>query len=78
MKMWIPAPVPQIVPPHCYYNPSRPSWLLGGTLDNVLGVDPRECGYTTQPQLCVSTPTYKAEMYLLRDVTVYKSALTGR
>ena len=30
--MWIPGPVPQIVPPHCHYNPSRPCWFLGGNL----------------------------------------------
>ena len=30
--MCIPCPIPYLVPPHCHHNPSRPSWLLGGTL----------------------------------------------
>ena len=39
----------------CYYNPSRPSWLLEGTLRHFLIVDPRECGYAHNPPRCVST-----------------------
>ena len=55
--VWIPGPIPSIVPPHCDYEyTSRPSWLLGGTLEVILVADPRECGYTLQPtSVCLHT-----------------------
>ena len=30
--MWIPVHVPWVVLPRFFHDPSRPSWLLGGTL----------------------------------------------
>ena len=55
----IPRPVPYIVPPHCHYNPSKPSWLLGGRhSETILVADPRESGYNTQPtSVCPHFPS---------------------
>ena len=35
-----PGPIPSIIPPHWHYNPSRPSWLLRGTLEIIVVADP--------------------------------------
>ena len=47
--LWIPGHVPQVVPPHYHYNPSRPSSPLGRvTLETTFVADPRERGTATQ------------------------------
>ena len=67
--MWIPGPAPYMVPPHCHYNPSKRSWLLGGRghSEIIFGVDP-ESAVTCATHLGASphTPTDKA-INLLRD-----------
>ena len=54
--MWVPGPVPQIVPPHCHYNPS----ILAprGHPEVILAADPRACGYAYNPPRCVSTSPF--------------------
>ena len=59
-----------------YDHPSRPSWLLGGTL-TLSSLLTRESAvapyiYTTPPP-CVSTPLLNEEIYLLRDYIYYNT-----
>ena len=65
--MWIPGPVPYIVPPCCRYNPARPSWLLGGTLRLSWALT-LESTVTRATDLGVSPHLPpNEEIYLLRD-----------
>ena len=50
----ITGPVPLIVPPDCHYHLSR--LVARGHSEIIFGVDPRECGYTTQTtSVCLHT-----------------------
>ena len=65
------------MPPHCYYNPSRPSWLLGGTLRiSSLLTPERGVARTTHLGVSPHLPSNK-EIYLLRDyrptIVLYKN-----
>ena len=65
--LWIPGPIPYIVPPHYHCTPSRPSWLLGGTLRLSSLLMPEGVVAPHNPPRCVSTPTSNEEIYLLLD-----------
>ena len=71
------VPISCTVPPHCHYNPLRPSWLLGATLEIVLVADPRD--WLRQATHLGVSPhaTSNEDIYLLRDYHPTKERSTS-